>query len=183
MDEQVKQRLVGAIILAVCGLLLIPWLFGDPKDPRASIHASFAGTPLPQQPADEQDEIVLNQSAATQRPTATATPRRFLSPAKTPSPRPSNTPAPQVTTAPAPAAQAWLLQLISYNSKKSADDFRARLRKDGLVAYREEVTVSNKTYYRVRLKVQGNKSRALKLKQQLEDKYRIQARLLPYKNG
>lgn len=189
MDEQVKQRLVGAIILALIGLVLIPWLFGDPKDPRATIHASFSGTPVPLQAGDAQSDIVLHKTPASAAPQAqpSATPRRLLLPASTPAPQTRTASSAAVASAKprptvAPAAQAWLLQLISYNNKKSADDFRARLRKDGLVAYREEVAIKGKSYFRVRLKVEGSKSQALELKQQLESKYRIQARLLPYKS-
>ncbi|MGJ8668651.1 MAG: SPOR domain-containing protein [Oceanococcus sp.] len=190
MDDLVKQRLVGAIILALLALVLIPWLFGNPQDPRASIHASFTGTPVPLQRPESEREIVLSQrvesSESRTESQPTETPRRLLSPVKStataqpaqskPSTQPSSKPKPK----PTPSAQAWLLQLISYNNKKSADEFRARLRKDGLVAYREQVTVSGKTYFRVRLKVQGSKSQAKDLQQQLEKKYRIQAKLLPY---
>ena len=186
MDELVKQRLVGAVILAILAMVLIPWLFGDPKDPRETIHPSFSGTPVPLSPVGTQQDIVLlqNTPAPSLRPQSTATPRRVLSPAQAQgnskpaaSLKPTAKPRPPEPSA---APQAWLIQLISYNNKKSADDFRARLRKDGLVAYREKVSISGKTYYRVRLKVQGSKSQAKDLQKRLENKYRIQAKLLPY---
>lgn len=182
MDDLVKQRLVGAIILALCALVLIPWLFGDPQDPRASINASFAGTPIPVAQAGQDSDIALLPQSQNEKPVAaTATPRRLLSPAATPK-KAAIKPQPKATPRPKPAAvdEAWLLQLISYNNKKSADEFRARLRKDGLVAYREQVTVSGKTYFRVRLKVKGSKSQAKALQARLEKKYRIQAKLLPF---
>lgn len=187
MDELVKQRLAGSIVLALIALILIPWLLSDPQDPRQSIRASFDGTPVPEPgPEARQDELVLIGQAQTPDPRSAhssappeATPRRLLNPAATPAATALANEEPSPTPAPTPVSeQSWLLQLISYNNKKSADDFRARLSRDGFVAWREEVTVSGKTYYRVRMKVRGSKSQALSVKQRLESKYRIQASLL-----
>ena len=58
MDELVKQRLVGAVVLALIAVVLIPWMFGSPKDPRMTIQPSFAGTPVPNV-ANQRNEVVL----------------------------------------------------------------------------------------------------------------------------
>ncbi|RZO86155.1 MAG: SPOR domain-containing protein [Oceanococcus sp.] len=178
MDELVKQRLVGAVVLALIAVVLIPWMFGSPKDPRMTIQPSFAGTPVPNV-ANQRNEVVLlePQSTSVPRSEPEPTPRRFLS-----EPAPRAMPSPQATPSAAPAAtasQSWLLQLASYSNRAAADDFRSRLSKDGYVSYREQVKVGAKTYYRVRLKVNGSKAQAEAVKTRIEKKYRLQAKLLP----
>lgn len=178
MDEMIKQRLVGAVVLALLAAILLPWLFGDPRDPRDSIQASFAGSPVPQPTPEPRPEPTLEparQSAAA----PTIAPRR---PARTPAP--TARPAPVEASTPPPAtAQAadsahWVLQLVSYRQRKQADAFLERLRKDGHAAYYESVTIQGRTYYRVRLKLTDTRAGALLLKKKLEKTYRLQAQLL-----
>ncbi len=185
MDDLVKQRLVGAVVLALIALVLIPWMFGSPKDPRVTIQPSFSGTPVPVG-LEGNAEIALVQAApATEHPATmpSATPRRFLSePAAAAMPSTQPTRSPQATAAPVKntqAGQGWLLQLASYGQRAAADDFRKRLSNDGYVSYREQVTINGKTYYRVRLKVNGSKAQAESVMKTLENKYRLQAKLLP----
>lgn len=199
MTDEIKQRLVGASVLAVCAAIVLPWLFGNPKDPRGSIQASFDGTPVPV--ALEAAEIVLVAPSPRVAPTTApsppprqtpaqpvaATPRPTPSPAPTASPtprpraratvRPAPTPQVAAAHATAPATRRWILQLASYRNRSAADDFLKRLHKAGHQAYRESVTISGKTYYRVRLRVAGSKDVAQKLQRDIERKYRIQAQL------
>lgn len=186
MDDLVKQRLVGAVVLALIALVLIPWMFGSPKDPRVTIQPSFSGTPVPAG-ADGDSEIALVRATPAPTAAATATPRRLLSkpaaaamPPAAPAAEPATTAQDKpAATKVAPAGQAWLLQLASYSQRAAADDFRKRLSKDGYVSYREQVKINGKTYYRVRLKVNGSKSQAEAVMKTIENKYRLQAKLLP----
>ncbi len=177
MDDLVKQRLVGAVVLALIAVVLVPWMLGSPKDPRMTIQPSFSGTPVPDTPANGDEITLVNSEAAQTPPTAPeATPRRLLS---DPVARAMPSPKPAASAAPTAKAESWLLQLASYSNRAAADDFRSRLSKDGYVSYREQVSVSGKTYYRVRLKVNGSKAQAETVKKTIENKYRLQAKLLP----
>ena len=184
MDDLVKQRLVGAVVLALIALVLIPWMFGSPKDPRVTIQPSFSGTPVPAL-RDDDSEVALLRATPAPTAAATATPRRLLSkPAAAAMPPPAAEPAATAKRQPNPrqgaqTEQAWLLQLASYSQRAAADDFRTRLSKDGYVSYREQVKISGKTYYRVRLKVTGSKGQAEAVMKTIENKYRLQAKLLP----
>lgn len=177
MDDLVKQRLVGAVVLALIALVLIPWMFGSPKDPRMTIQPSFSGTPVPHGAGSRSGEVALIEPAPSAETDAQPqpTPRRFLSEPVTAPPQPSAS-APAVAS---PPTQAWLLQLASYRERKAADDFRSRLSRDGYVSYREQVSVGGKTYYRVRMKVSGSKAQAESVMASIEKKYRLQAKLLP----
>ena len=171
MDEMVKQRLVGASVLALIGAIVLPMLFGQPQDPRGSIRASFDGEPVstraPQQP---QPRAVAERSAGANLPAAAPTPRAASEPVRSLPPEP---------TAAASAPPRWILQLASYSDQASADDFRARLRKQGLSAYRESITVKGKTYFRVRMALDMDESEAQALKRRIESEYKLQAQLLP----
>ncbi len=180
MDELIKQRIVGAGVLSVLAILLLPWLFGDPADPRSSIHASFSGTPVPvavESPTSTAAPVLLT-SAAPQDPQA------VRSSASGDGAEPSSTPKPVArrkdlaTAAPEVESPArWILQLASYRSQKAADEFVARLTKDGHPAYRESISIQGKPYFRVRMALQEDSKQARQTKKKLEQKYRLQAQL------
>lgn len=162
MDESVKRRVTGAAVLALAGALLLPWLFGNPQDPRAAIRPSF-------------DSVAL--------PTASPAPRASAIPAPPATPRaPVNTP-PPATPTPVPSSAVpqarWILQLASFSDASAAQAFLARLQKAGFVAYAEDGSHAGKTWHRVRLRVEGSEAEARRLQSELEKRYRLKAQLLP----
>lgn len=187
MNDELKQRLVGASVLALLGALLIPWLLGNPKDPRGSIQASFEGSPMPLKrpeatpmrvPVPSSSPVVALRApvpVASSRPVpaSQSTPRPVATPKPTPASKPGTLPRPVPTQAPS----RWIVQLASYHQTAPADDFIQRLRKKGYQAYREPFNHRGKTFYRVRIRANGSKQDALKLQKTLEQKFGIQAQL------
>jgi DedD protein len=173
MDEMIKQRLVGASVLAVIAAFLLPWLFGHPQDPSLSIQASFSGTPLPERGADE---IVAPVALPSMKQTTLAPSASALERARE-APKPSRPPAEAVKQTSGQADRQWVLQLASYREADAADAFLLKLRKDRYDAYRERVNVKGKTYYRVRLKLGGDRDSAQAKQKIIEKTYRVQAQL------
>ena len=178
MDDLVKRRLVGAVVLALLAAVLLPWMFGDPKDPRSSIQASFSGTPLP---GSTPRPAATPTARAVARITPEPRPREAVArpkPAARAIPDPTATPRPTATPTPAPPASGWVLQLASYKRKPAAESFRQRLSKDGYQAYTQTVTIKGTEYYRVRMGLSMSRREAEQLQRKLEKRYRLQAQLL-----
>ncbi len=199
MDEMVKRRLAGALVLGSMAAITLPWLFGSPKDPRSSIQASFAGTPLPAPPAsplararptpepgprtsprDVRPAAALTpaprpSAAPVARPTVAPTPRPTLAP--TPRPTLAPTPRPAAPSTPAPPASGWVLQLASYRDAQAAEAFIQRLRKDGYQAFSESAVIGGRSYHRVRMGLSMSREEAELLQRRLEQRYRLKAQL------
>ena len=155
MDESVKRRVTGAAVLALAAALLLPWLFGDPQNPRGEIRPSFSSPPL-------------------------STPRvRFAPSTPAPTVRPAEPVAEPAPPPPTPASARWILQLASYTDTAAAERFLQTLRGDGHDAYRESVNVDGRTFHRVRLRLTGDRSEATRLKTRLEKEFRLTAQLYP----
>ncbi len=185
MDEMVRQRLAGALVLGGIAAIVLPLLFGSPKDPRSSIQASFSGTPVPA-PSPIRPPSSTPSPVRESRPSSSAAPRKVLpeaSPQRTapplPSvaPRPVPTPEPTPEPTPRPPASGWVLQLASYRDPDAAEAFVARLRRDGYQAFRESAKIGDRSYHRVRLGLSMSREEAETLQRSLEKRYRLKAQL------
>ncbi len=150
MDEQLKQRLVGAAVLVAIAVVFIPMLL-RPSPPEDS---SVAAPSLPQRPGFSSSVVPVDQAgeagatagevrAEPVRPVAAApepapAPERAAAPAPAPEPAPGRPPAP----APAPTAKAppvakgeWVIQLGSFSNSRNASALAERLRAKGYPAF------------------------------------------------
>jgi DedD protein len=98
MDQQLKERLVGAVVLMVAAVVFIPMILSGPPEP-APAPPRQAAAPA-RTPADFSSRIVPLTASETQPPRAAAAPSPAAEPAREPAARPA--PAPE----PAPPPQA-----------------------------------------------------------------------------
>ncbi len=162
MDQKLKQRLVGAVVLISLAVIFIPIILEGPDDEwsphtqgmpeppkidyRAEIELPLPDTvPSPQQvPAPV--EPVAEQAAAPE----SAAGERVPEPepvAEVPQPK---RPAPAPVTATVIPAGAWVIQVGSFSLQPNAQGLRDRLRRAGFTAFLQEVkTASGTTTYRV----------------------------------
>lgn len=128
------------------------------------------------------------ESADTAKAVATPTPAP-LAPAKPAAPagvKPA--PAGQAATSPpvakaGPAAttqQAWVVQLGTFSSVKTAVDLRERLRKAGYSAFTEDVTTAQGKALRVRVGPEFNRATSLALRDRLAKETGQTAIVMPY---
>ncbi len=187
MNEQVKQRLVGAVVLVSLAVIFIPMLLDGGDDSSMSRY----GSNIPPKPDFDFEplEIPLQsiEPVAVDRPRVIDKPE----PAEAEPPKPAVTKPVQskpveapktVTTKPTtstakPAATGdpvtWVVQVGSFSQSDNALALRDKLRKNGFTAFVEKYRDKGKTSYRVRVGPELKRETAEKHLQQLATKLQI----------
>ena len=167
MDEQLKQRLVGAAVLVLLAVIFVPMVLDRPPEPEVRIEHP---TLPPRDETDFSSRIV--PMTELQAPPAEVEPKRELVPESEPAAPPlpveppgtltaaAKAPATENKPAPAPAAEpkapkvgvaptAWAIQMGSFSSANNAIALRDKLKKLGYVAFIETARVDGKEITRV----------------------------------
>ena len=170
MEQRVKQRLVGAIILIALGVIFIPMLLKGP------VEGDRAGIPVEIPPPSQvravpniPDADTLNAPSRGQQlaerprpePVARGKPAVASRPSSAPVDEPDSSSAASEAAVPAgdatvnDAAQAstsaWAVQTGSFQDRGNARALRQELRESGFSAYIEQTRYRNKPLYRVRV--------------------------------
>ena len=184
MDRgQLKQRIVGAIVLVALGVIFIPMILN-----RDESNTGITGTNIPQKPPELQQLATQTTPALPPAPVQPVETRQLVDkdtpslPAATPPLAQETTPVakPEVSTQntskPGDSAKprAWVVQIASFTERSKALALRDRLRKAKYTCFVESVTAKHGTLYRVRVgplikheeadKVQAKIAKQLKLK-------------------
>ena len=186
MERALKERIVGAAVLVVLAVLVVPvFLDGPPqegevvtervllpgqetqktqtvvldrdrKEPVPNAAAAEESRPEPAQP--EPEPAASKPAPAPSQPTpAQSEPEPVASkPAATTSP-PATTPS---TAAPASATGMWAVQLGSFSNKENAEKLAADLRKQGYAAFLSQLQTANGVMHRVRIGPQKDRESA-----------------------
>jgi len=175
MDNLLKQRLVGAIVLVALGVIFIPMLLEGPNrtlvpEMDEMPEPETLAPELPLEPFLPAEAPQPPQRAIVAEPAGAGTVDEV--PQKSPEPAtPAGTPAPvpaaaeplkppvaekpdtRPAAAPVPdrAADSWVVQVVSLSSKANALALREKLRKGGFATQVEQVRIDGKTHYRVRV--------------------------------
>ncbi len=190
MNEQVKQRLVGAVVLVSLAVIFIPMLLDGDDDSSMSRN----GSNIPQQPDFDFEplEIPLQpiEPVAAERPRVIDKPE----PAEAEPPRPAVTkpaeskpveaaqgpaaPISKPVTSPAKGAAtdepvAWVVQVGSFSQSANALALRDKLRKNGFTAFVEKYRDKDKTSYRVRVGPELKRATAERHLEQLAAKFKL----------
>ena len=166
MDRRVKERLVGASILVVLIVLIVPELLSGPASPPATT-APPAGTPeagrtvtvdLATSKAPAQEAASEAASAAHSQPMAEHAQASVADPPVLPAARaaPLETPAPSPTSMPggakpAVAGHSWAVQLGSFASRDNADKLVRQLKGQSFSVYVSAAGSGPAARYRVRI--------------------------------
>ena len=181
MDESLKQRLVGAIVLVALAVIFIPMILDGQRDPTSSMF----GQPIPEKPA------VLKRLA-------TATPKPIEMPVRpeiverqlvdqhTPKLKNDVATVKQTTPVPAPVdavkknaqttnktSNAWVVQVGSFSNRNNAVSLRDKLLKYNYRAFVEAVKTKGTWTYRVRIGPEVRRSSAEATQQALLKKLKI----------
>lgn len=157
-----KERLIGAAVLVILAIIIIPWVLKGGSAPNTTVTRQLAlpqATTVPvaatayQMPLNgPADASARPGAAATQAAPASATRQVAVpvvrQPVATKPSAPSVTPAP---TAHAAAHGKWAVQAGSYASERNALAVEHKLAKRGYHAYISRYRKSGRTYYRVRV--------------------------------
>jgi DedD protein len=140
LDKNLKQRIVGALVLVALAVIFLPMLFSRPDDQRQVV---VDAPPIPQTPAmvPVVQEPVVVPEAEPLPDEPTALPDPASQPAAAVAPTQSEPTASAPAKPPASRLDAnslpvtWSVQLASLASKSSAEELQQKLRSKGYNAY------------------------------------------------
>jgi DedD protein len=162
MDRRVKERLIGASILVVLIVLVVPELLSGPKLPplpQPMLPAAAASEPnrtvmvdlSTSKPAtaSEPAEPTSQPASAVTVPPADPTPL----PTPAAAPKPAHAPAVESVAAPpiSPVRGVWSVQLGSFASRANADNLTRQMKGEGFPAFVLEGGSGKSVRYRVRV--------------------------------
>ena len=195
MDRALKERIIGATVLVLFVVLVVPVFLDGPENDNAVISQTV---PLPGQAGDENQTIVLHRDrdhpepvASTSKPpeAAAPTPERREPAAAAPEAaaaaqpqtaaaqteqqpeveQPSTEPA-QETAEPEATASAtgmWAVQLGSFGNQENANKLAADLRKQNYTAFLSKLSTASGDLHRVRIGPQKDRESAERVAAQL----------------
>lgn len=170
MDDRIRQRLVGAIVLVALGVIFLPMLFDTPNrgwlgedrplmpEPPAALKQLGEAVQSPLPPPESTAQAQENKPGHTPAPVASV-------------PAPSRAPR---APAPDPELAAWAVQVGSFTSKENAMRLRDTLRKLGFRAYTEALEEDGKQVTRVRVGPELDEERARKRLAELKAKAKLE---------
>lgn len=167
MEQKLKERVVGAALLVLAGVIFIPWLL-DGRERQGRVEQSLE---LPRAPANSAQTrtIVLDAShpAAVESAAAPVTPPVVANPpadngadarvaaapapavaAQPPEPVPQDRSPPAVSADP---AAGWAVQVGSFSSQSNAQRLAEQLEGLGYKAFVSRKVVNDRVMYRVRV--------------------------------
>ncbi len=182
MDEnQLKQRIVGAIVLVALAVIFIPMLLSGDRDGDMSI----VETNIPAKPehVDRVKTLDIEPPAAPppaepvrRRPVDEHTPPQQAAPSGATQDDTPQTPSRSETQVDAPGDdnKAWAVQVGSFSQQSNALGLRDKLRKQGYSTFVEKVSTDNGPVYRVRVGPEVRRSKAEELQQELQAKLKLE---------
>ncbi len=157
IDQDLKQRLVGAVVITCLAAIFVPMLFDDPIDKTGKMISELKIPDAPIKSVENKSRRlpggsndVLNQPE----------PRLFK----------------QIATRQQSIKadlHKWFIQVGIFAKKNNATELQTKLRKAGYAVSINKVASANGLLYRVRVGPEINKQRAEKLKVKLKASYKI----------
>lgn len=191
MSEQqtvnIKQRLIGAIVLVSLGVIFIPFLLNGGPDLKQTISGSnipsipkqldkkipkipdVSPMPLPQpvtvhpveEKSDKKTDVLQNDSGTLKKQAeqVKASDRQKFDKVSKPESKKIDT--------------AYTLQVASFSQKNNAFALRDKLRKSKFKAYIESINMNNKKIYRLRVGPYLKYEQLLEIKIKLEKQFKV----------
>lgn len=183
MDRALKERIIGAVVLVVFVVLVVPvFLDGPPEDSEIISERVL----LPGQEDQKSQTVVLDRNrtqpvpaAATPAPAPASQEPARQEPAQEedvpeePKPtvvqeKPAKKVAPQPVPTPAASTTGmWAVQLGSFSNKENAEKLAADLRKQGYAAFLSQLTTESGQLHRVRIGPQKDRDSAEEMAKRL----------------
>lgn len=197
MKDALKQRLVGAVVLAAIGVIFLPGFFKEQQG-----HQVDTRSQIPTEPASPQVTFETPQQQTEISP-APEPETMFLPPEPEPEPKaeieevspsvasadsnPVDTTAdttdevPELPLGTDGIPEAWVVQVASLSNKEAASKLRDELQADGHKAYVRTVTTANGSVTRVFIGPKLDKAEALKVKAEVDKRLKVNAMVLRFK--
>ena len=206
MDQKLKQRLTGAIVLVSLAVIFIPVILEGPDDewtPRSHSlpeappveYQAEIELPLPEQTpvslaipkpktatGTESEGIVVEETVET-RVVETKVVETKPVPVKAPEPEPvakPKPPPPPPVAAPASPPAGWYIQVGSFSQEMNATGLRERIAAWGFDVRMQKISTGKGTAYRVLVGPSASRAKAEKLRDKLVSKHQIKGIVVEY---
>jgi len=154
MDEQLKQRIVGIMVITALAAIFIPMLFDEPISNADSYRYTLA---LPTQPSNTLQESIQSLPNSQQEVLSAKKPVSIQLTAM-------NTPAYNQDL----PMKKWVMQVGSFATRKNAEEFQKRLRKQKFTAYIKPVQRNSRTLFQLLVGPELDYTRAKNEQQRLQ---------------
>ncbi len=177
MDERLKRRLVGAVVLVSLAVIFLPMLLEERQGREVRIEAS--NIPV-KPPVDEEyqskilplpdDEPLIPPLSLSDLDTPTSAPPGTLAAVSDREP----TPEPRV------GLSAWVVQVASLSSRENAKRLVENLKKRGHAAFLEQVYVRGRDLFRIRVGPEIDRKRAERVAQEIHKQLNLKGQVIRY---
>lgn len=171
MDRALKERIVGATILVLVMVLVVPIFLDGPPGNGEIISQRV---PLPGQADQKMQTVILNRDRSDPLPANSGNATIVPPPVPRPTVRKQADTVSRPTASPQPAVQLpatkqtevasttgmWVVQLGSFGEQENAERLAADLRKQGFVAFLSRLSTSSGRLHRVRIGPQKDRKSA-----------------------
>lgn len=191
MNEVLKQRLVGALILLALGVIFWPIIFVQPSSEEFARQGGIPVQPaVPTRPLEPPDSSGLRSSEPIQihaeEVDGEQAPMRIDEPAAAPAGAPGG--AQRVRSEPPEelvldadgVPVAWILQVASVSDVDKAEALRQRLFALEQKAYVQKISSDGRTYYRVYIGPKFEQARLEALRPQIDAEFGVKSMLRRY---
>jgi len=195
--EGLKQRLVGAFVLAALAVIFLPGLFKEQQAHRVDSESRIPLSPPPQaitfsepdsswdgENAPDPETMFLpdesSQSVTSLEVAAISSVQASSIASVSSSVRASSSsaaPVPVVSLNEKGIPEAWVVQLVSLSNKQAAEKLRNELQADGYKAFIREASTANGTFSRVFVGPTLDRADAMKVKAALDQRLKINAQV------
>lgn len=195
MKDALKQRLVGAIVLAAIGVIFLPGFFKEQQGHQVDTRTQIPAEPsLPQvsfesprqnpdiQPAPEPETMFIPPEpepvTEVSSPEAVASVSSASAPAPAPTPNQTADTAdevPELPLGPDGIPEAWVVQVASLSNQEAAARLRDELQAEGHKAYIRRVSTSNGSVTRVFIGPKLSRAEADKVKADVDKRLKVNA--------
>lgn len=189
-DTGMKQRLVGAVVLVILGVIVIPMLLGGEG------HAPLTESNIPAPPESEFSSKIVPLDEVP--PTGTLNPVPLDQPVPPPAAPAPSAPAP-VQQAPAkkpaaakaavparsaekqqPVGAGWVVRLGSFANEQNARALRDQLQSKGYKPVVEKISASGTPLLRISVGPEADRARAEAIRVRLEKELKLKGKVIQY---
>lgn len=173
MDDGLKQRLVGAIVLLALAVIFVPVLFD-----RERMEPIDTQTQIPPPPKIE--VVELPKPSAPDWIEPAPEPQTMFAPDEQQAVLPESEPAAERAIG---EGRSWVLQVASFRSDDHANSLHQRLVDLGYPAYIKKVSFKNGDIIRVYVGPKLDKSALQEMKEAIDQQLKVDSMLLEFKSG
>jgi len=172
MNDILKQRIVGAVVLVALAVIFVPMVFNGPDAVKPKATVSFK---VPPPPVKQQHKVAPRVAHRKHTPPRVKTPVTKTSTKVAQAKKPAHVIKPRALT-----PQSWVVQLASFNLKANATALEKQLQDKGYPAYQQKIKGSKGEIVRILIGPEVKRQRAEQLLVKLQQETKMKGIVIPY---